>query len=174
MRKNLFWWQFAGFTFVCLLGSLLHFLYDWTGGSIVVAPISAVNESTWEHMKLFFFPALIFAIIEYYIVGKIYPNYWSAKVIGITIGLVSIPIIYYTTIGAFGMSPDWVNVMIFFLSSGIAFVVESYLMLRNYPNFSIKIAIIILVLIAIAFVVLTFVPPSIPLFIDPTTGLKGI
>ena len=63
MRKNLFWWQFAGFTFVCLLGSLLHFLYDWTGGSIVVAPISAVNESTWEHMKLFFLPALIFAVV---------------------------------------------------------------------------------------------------------------
>ena len=174
MRKQLFWWQFIGFVFVSVVGTLLHFLYDWTGSSVIVAPFSAVNESTWEHMKLFFVPAVIFTVIEYYVVGKQYPNYFSAKLIGIASGLISIPILYYTTIGAFGMSPDWVNVMIFFLSSGIAFVLESYLLLRNYPNFSRKIAILVFVIIGLCFVIFTFLPLPIPLFIDPTTGLKGI
>ena len=36
-------------------GTLLHFVYEWFGGN-VWAVIGAVNESTWEHLKLLFFP----------------------------------------------------------------------------------------------------------------------
>ena len=47
-------WQWAGFGAATLLWTILYFLYDWTGGSIWVAPFSGVNESVWEHMKLLF------------------------------------------------------------------------------------------------------------------------
>ena len=57
-------WQAAGFAFATLGGTILHFLYDWTGGSILVAPFSGVNESTWEHMKLLFFPMLLFSLVQ--------------------------------------------------------------------------------------------------------------
>lgn len=174
MRKKLFWVQFVGFVFVSVVGSLLHFLYDWTKKSVFVALFSATNESTWEHMKLFFVPALIFAIIEYFIVGREYPNFWSAKLIGIVVGLLSIPILYYTFVGAFGMSPDWVNVLIFYIATALSFVVETIMILRNRPNFSIKLSIVIFVIIGLCFIIFTFLPPPIPLFVDPTTGLKGI
>ena len=38
-------WQLGGFVFTAILGTLLHFLFDWTGGSALAALFSAVNES---------------------------------------------------------------------------------------------------------------------------------
>ena len=63
MKNSFFKWQLIGFVTTVICGVLLHFLYEWSGESIWVAPISAVNESTWEHMKLLFIPMFIFAII---------------------------------------------------------------------------------------------------------------
>ena len=43
---------------VFLNGSLLHFAWEWSGRSMFVAIVAATNESTWEHLKLAFWPAL--------------------------------------------------------------------------------------------------------------------
>ena len=59
MRKRLFWWEAAGFLWTCGVGTLLHFVYEWSGENVLVAAFSAVNESTWEHMKLLFFAILL-------------------------------------------------------------------------------------------------------------------
>ncbi len=37
---------------ITILGSVLHFTYEWTGQNKFVAYFAAVNESTWEHIKL--------------------------------------------------------------------------------------------------------------------------
>ena len=42
------------FTFI--LGTLLHFTYKWSEENAIVGIFSAVNESTWEHLKLLYFP----------------------------------------------------------------------------------------------------------------------
>ena len=49
-------WETVGLLVVLAAGNLLHFVYDWTGQSPIAAPLAAVNESTWEHMKLFITP----------------------------------------------------------------------------------------------------------------------
>jgi len=41
------------------IGSLLHFVYVWTGCHDVAAVFCAVNESVWEHMKIMLFPMLV-------------------------------------------------------------------------------------------------------------------
>ena len=64
MKQRSILWQAAGFALVTFVGTILHFLYDWTGESILVAPFSGVNESTWEHMKLLFWPLFLFALIQ--------------------------------------------------------------------------------------------------------------
>lgn len=175
MKKSLKLWQIGGFVFTCTAGVLLHFLYDWTNHSIVVAPFSAVNESIWEHMKLLFFPMLIFAMTEYKFIGKNYENFWCAKSAGSITGLLLIPIIYYTYTGVLGVNADWFNIIIFFIAAGTAYYLENIL-LKNKMNFckSPLIAFVILCLIAVLFVVMTFVQPKIPLFQDITTGNYGI
>lgn len=50
-----------------ILGTLNHFLYDWSGKNPVIALFTPVNESVWEHMKLLFFPFLLLSLIEYII-----------------------------------------------------------------------------------------------------------
>ncbi len=85
-------WQVMGFLFTAIAGTLLHFLYDWSGQSLLIAPFSAVNESIWEHMKLLFFPMLLFAAAESRFISGKYPNFWCAKLLGIAAGLLLIPV----------------------------------------------------------------------------------
>ncbi|MBE7080758.1 MAG: hypothetical protein E7371_05935 [Clostridiales bacterium] len=173
MKKHLFLWQFAGFTLAVALGSLLHFLFEWTG-AFALAPISAVNESTWEHMKILFFPMLFFACAQYWFFRAEFYGFWWIKCIGSIVGILAIPTLFYTYNGAFGKTPDWLNITFFFLSAGIGFGVEYWLFRKElsfpYPC----IAFIGMLIIALLFVVFTFYPPYAPLFQDPVTGLYGI
>ena len=47
MKQRSILWQAAGFATVTFGGTILHFLYHWTGRSILITPFSGVNESTW-------------------------------------------------------------------------------------------------------------------------------
>ena len=78
MKQRSILWQSAGFAFVTFGGTILHFLYDWTGGNILVLPFSGVNESTWEHMKLLFWPLFLFAMVQRQFFNN-QENYWCVK-----------------------------------------------------------------------------------------------
>lgn len=174
MKRDISLWQFAGFAVTSLVGTLLHFLYDWTNQSILIAPFSAVNESTWEHMKLLFFPMFIFALIQSRFF-KTYENFWCVKLAGIVTGLVLIPVLFYTYNGVFGKSPDWVNIAIFFIAAALSFILEARLFKKDRMHCkSPWISVTLICIIAILFVVFTFATPQIPLFQDPLTGTYGI
>ena len=173
MKQNLFLWQFVGFTVSVALGTLLHFIFEWTSLTIF-APISAVNESTWEHMKILFFPMLFFALVQYVFFKGDYLGFWWIKLIGTIVGVLSIPVLFYTVSGVFGKTPDWLNIILFFISAFLGYLVEYHLF---YVDFSPKfqfIGFIILILIASAFILFTFYTPKLPLFKDPLTGLYGM
>ncbi len=173
--SNLAKWQIGGFVFTSAIGTLLHFLYDICGKSIILAPFSAVNESTWEHMKILFIPMLIFALIENKFIGGRYPNLFSAKLLGILLGLILIPVLFYSYTGIIGKSVDFINIAIFFIVSAVVYYVET-LLIKNRATLGInpKIALIIICLIFLTFAITTFIQPDIPLFIDSTTGKSGI
>lgn len=174
MKRELSLWQFAGFALSSLGGTLLHFLYDWTNENILIAPFSGVNESTWEHMKLLFFPLFIFALIQSRFF-KEYENFWCVKLAGIVTGLVLIPVLFYTYNGVFGKSPDWVNIAIFFISAAAAFLLETRLFKKDCLHCKRPwLAFGSICLIGVLFVVFTFATPQIPLFQDPLTGTYGI
>ena len=174
MKRNISLWQTMGFGITVLCGTLMHFLYDFTGENPFAAAISAVNESTWEHMKLFFIPAFIFAIVQ----RRFFPqqkDFWCVKLIGIALGLILIPVLFYTYNGALGTSPDWVNIGIFIVSSAAAFYVET----RLFKSASIRcsadyLGFVLLLLLAALFLFFTYFPPKLPLFQDPTNGSFGI
>ena len=104
MNRSLYLWQIAGFLFVSIIGTLLHFTYDLSAQNFAVALFSAVNESVWEHMKLFFFPVVFFALIEYFFWGKQNKHFWSIKLRGVVLGIVLNIVLYYLISGAFGIS----------------------------------------------------------------------
>ena len=83
LKTNLF-----RFIFISVLGVLLHFTYEWSGDNAVVGLFSAVNESTWEHLKLLFFPFLLLTILEVLLRGNMLPEqFLSARVLGILAGM---------------------------------------------------------------------------------------
>ncbi len=174
MKRTLSVWQLAGVTFTAVLGTLLHFLYDWTG-SPLVAPFSAVNESTWEHIKILFFPMLIYALVQSVFFKDEYKNFWFIKLLGIAVGMLLIPVLFYTYNGAFGESPAWLNVIFFFIAAGAAYLLEGFLLKREWswalPSACSK---VVLFALALAFVAFTYFPPQVPLFQDPITKSYGL
>ena len=174
MKRSIAVWQLAGFAFTAVLGTLLHFLFGWTN-SPFVAIFSAVNESTWEHIKLFFFPAFAFAIFQARFFVADYPEFWYVKLIGIVVGCTLIPVLFYTYNGAFGRSPDWLNIVFFFIAAGIPYLLEGYLFKAALvPCDNRILPISLLLLLAFLFAVFTFYPPRVPLFQDPIFGSFGI
>ena len=167
-------WQAAGFAFTVVLGTLQHFLYGWTGGSRWVAPFAAVNESTWEHMKLLYFPMLLFAVVQSFY-GREYPHFWCVKAVGTVTGLLLIPLLFYACNGAFGRSSGWVNIALFFVSAAGAFLLETHLFRRGGGACSTPwMGGVLMAALGVLFVVFTFLPPPLPLFRDPLTGTYGL
>ena len=176
MRKRLFFWELAGFLFTSAMGSLLHFVYEWSGGSLAAAVVSAVNESTWEHMKLLFVPMFLFSVVQACVLGKNYPNFLAVRAVSILTGLALIPVLYYTYTGAWGQMRDWANIAVFFLAALGAFLLDFCLLRRNRLSapWQQVLGLIVLWALAFCFVWCTFRPPHIALWRDPLTGTYGI
>ena len=166
-------WQLLGFAVTSFGGTLLHFLYDWLLEAAWIAPFSGVNESTWEHMKLFFWPTFLFAIVQSFFFRE-RREFWCVKLRGILLGLVLIPVLFYTYNGVIGQSPDWINIVIFFLSAAAAYLYETKLFRSEKPPCRRPTgALAALCVIAVLFIVFTFATPEIALFKDPLTGSYG-
>lgn len=173
MKRSFKLWSLWGFATVSLCGTILHYLYDLSGKSVFLAPFSGVNESTWEHMKLLFFPMLIFAIIQsFFFCDR--RDFFYIKLRGIVLGQLLIPVIFYTYNGVIGKSPDFINIAIFFISAATVYYYEAktfqYSRVGCYGLFPL----LLIIFIAVCFVTFTFYPPELPIFRDPVTGTYGI
>ena len=169
-RDNLFWWCVSGVVAVAILGTLLHFLYDWTGESALAKPFSAIDESTWQHMKIMYFPMILFGAVEWWFFREEYPCFFGVKLVEILVGLLLIPILFYTYNGAFGKSPDWLNITIFMVADICAYAVE-YMLFKRAEGGCRKVwsvlSLTVIIVIGALFVTFTYAPPNLPLFISP-------
>ncbi len=172
-KRNIIIFSLVGFAVTSILGALFHFLYDWTHCPFI-ALFSAVNESTWEHMKIFFFPTFFFAVVQYFLGAKKTPAFWCVKLYSTALGLLLIPILFYTLRGIFGNTPDWINIAIFFVTAAITYFYEATQFLKEKPCSYQIWTFVGLCIIALAFCLFTYLTPHIPLFQDPVNGNFGI
>ena len=165
-----------GILFTILLGTLLHFTYDLSGNSDFVAILSAVNESTWEHLKLIFYPMIIFALFEFFIYGNNYPNFFTSKFMGIISGMAFITIVFYTYNGIIGTSGAIFNILLFVAGVIFAYIVYYTILNGKYLTSPLlnKLSIFALATLFIMFWVFTFYPPLLNIFKDPVTKGYGI
>lgn len=174
MKRSIGLWQLMGFAATSLGGVLFHFLYEWSGQSLWLAPFCGVSESTWEHMKLLFWPTFLFAVIESLFFRE-RKDFWCVKLKGISLGVVLIPVLFYTYNGAFGRSPDFFNIALFFICAAVAYIYET----RRFNTGSSdcrtrRLAFALLCSFALLFVAFTFATPPFDIFKDPLTGGYGI
>ena len=103
-ERRVLFYELAGIVFIIVFGSMLHFAFEWSGGQAIVGVFSAVNESVWEHLKLGFWPAIAFALIELKYLKKSTRNFMFAKTVGIYLIPIVIVVIFYSYTAILGES----------------------------------------------------------------------
>lgn len=172
-KKSILISQIISTIFTIILGTILHFTYQWSDKNLIVGSFSAVNESTWEHLKLLFFPMLITTIIGYFYLRKNIPNFLCAKAIGIITAIVSTIVIFYTYTGILGTNFAFLNILTFIISAILGEYISYKIMLSDiYCNN--KIAVFLLIILFLCFVLFTYFTPVIGLFKDPISSKYGI
>ncbi|MEG0899117.1 MAG: DUF6512 family protein [Oscillospiraceae bacterium] len=176
MKNKLEKYEIWGFVLTTIIGSLLHFAYLWSGENAFVATFSPVNESVWEHLKLLFFPYMVYAIFELIRFTDDWRGIILSKTLGVLAGMLSILMLFYTYSGIIGHHIVWIDIVIFIVSVGIAFWVsnKSFKMFKAPSNLVVIIAIFTIMLITRLFVSYTFAPPKLPLFLDTESMTYGI
>ena len=176
MRRQLIRWERGGAVFAAIAGTLLHFAYGWSGESQLVAVVSAVNESVWEHMKLLFVPVFFWSVVQLWFHGKDYPNFLAARAAAVLIGAALIPVLYYTYTGALGLQRSWANILIFFLAVAVTFLADCRLLTSGWGSrpWQQIVGLAVLWTAAFLFVYCTFYPVELPLWQDPATGGYGM
>ena len=157
------------FFIISIIGTLSHFVYEWTGKPYLIGLFFPVNESTWEHLKLLFFPSLIyFAIVQFTLKEKP-KNYISATAISIIAGMLSIVVMFYTYQGVLGKNIDFLNILIYFLGVIMTvYIMQRILKTQSYSSGTANvISLFFLLLTAILFVSFSFNPPSLGIFLPP-------
>ena len=172
-KKSILIFQIVSSIFAMILGTLLHFTYEWSGENLLIASFSAVNESTWEHLKILFFPMLITTIIGCLYFCDSVPNFLCAKTIGIITALIFTTSFFYTYAGILGTNIAILNIISFFIAIIIGEYV-AYKIVISYFSCNKKIAIISLIILLLCFIIFTYNTPQIGLFKDPITNGYGI
>jgi len=156
---------FRGFLFTAAAGTLLHFLYDWTG-SPLAAVVSGVNESVWEHMKLLFMPVFLYLAVS--------GANRAVGAVSLAVGLTVIAGVYYTYTGALGFRVTAVDIGLYYVAAAVTFWLQKRFQHRWQERWQQAVGWMLLTVLGLAFIVWTFSPPHLPLWRDPMTGGYGI
>ncbi len=165
LKKNLI----AFFT-IGIAGTLGHFIYKWSGYSTILGYIFPVNESTWEHLKLLFFPALIYFVVEYFIMIEKPKNYFPAIALSLIWGMTLIITLFYSVIGVLGFNVDFINIIIYFVGV-VATICKKNKILKSekYRSKNAFVAsLLYLATMALLLILFSYNPPNLGIFKNPT------
>lgn len=155
-----------GWCFTVIAGTLLHFLYAWTQENRVVGLYSAISESTWEHLKLLFFPSLAYTIWEYLWIGHRYPGYVLRRFQGTVLGMLAILALFYTYTGICGTNFLPADILVFLLGT----TVTARYTWRNFQRCTPKrdwIGVLLFAAVAVCFGICSLWPPRFGMFLAP-------
>ena len=164
-------YNIIAFLVIGLLGTLSHFVYEWSDFNKVVGYFFATNESTWEHLKLLFFPTILFSIIEYFFVKKEITNYIPTVIISVIVGMVSIIILFYSYKGVLGYGIDAINIAIFYIALIISLIVKNKIIESElFSSTNANLLFLLLgVFITFLFVNFSYSPPALGIFTPPVS-----
>ncbi len=171
MDQTLIMW--IGVVVISAVGTLAHFLYELSHHNHIIGLFAAVNESTWEHIKIALTPSLLWGLFDGYLYGE-NPNYFCAKLISLLVLVVAIPVMFYSYRKFAKKSILFVDISIFYISiilSQLAF----YAIINLAPMWHIfeYYSCIGLFIFFGCYMTLTLAPLKTFLFKDPINGKYG-
>lgn len=164
-----------GVPVIYLIATALHFFYDLSNGSVLSILFSAVNESVWEHVKIFAVGFVIWTFVELLWTKPPFKKFITAKTLSLYFLSLSIIVFFYsytTVVGEPILAVDLISSFIFVVLTQYI----SYRLVVSDNNISdyFAVAIMLLMLFFVMFFSFTLFPPKIDLFKDPVTGMYGI
>ncbi len=152
----------------------LHFVFRWFGPGALTILFGAVNESVWEHVKIFSAAYAGWALLQLMWVRVEFRRYVVAKCAGLYALMGGIILFHYGCIALLGKAVVWLDI----LGSAVLVILAqllscrltlSPLPLREYfmP------AVCLLSLYYLMFFSFTIFPPKTELFRDPLSGGYG-
>jgi hypothetical protein len=179
-RRRILGWETAAVLFIFLSGSMVHFAFELSNFSLAVAPFAAVNESIWEHLKMVFWPGLIFFTVQYYFLRneRCAKQFWTAKALCLFLMPFLIAAGWYVVVAVTGAHYFLVDIALFiFAILAAQFLSYTLLSRKIVTKPQPRLALLVILLIALAFALFTFFPPKVSLFEHGTlenTGQYGI
>jgi hypothetical protein len=159
-----------------LLGSVLHFLFDWTKHNRFIAFFSAVNESYWEHIKIAIWPVFLLQIVLFSLGGYNVFSFVPAA----TIALYSIPVSMVGLVFLYKSVTKrnilWLDISIFFVCIAVAQSIFVLVLGQLAPTSgTVVMSSLFLLGLVVAFLLFTFRPPTEPdVFLDPIKKDYGL
>lgn len=173
MKKVLLWESVGAFVII-IAGTLLHSAYHNTNYWLL-ALISPVNESVWEHLKIGIVPVLFFALIEYPFIKAITKNFLEAKVAQAYTTAIATLVIFYSYTFVLGHNLLPLDILTFILAVIIGqYVSYRLLTLKELDEFFAHLASSALYIMIGVIIYVTYFPPHYPIFVDSLTGKYGM
>lgn len=167
----MFW---IGIIIICVIGTLLHFTYELSHHNKYVAIFSAVNESTWEHIKICMTPTILWSIYEIITYGFSL-KFLVAKSLSLLTIILLIPILFYSYNIFTKKSILFIDVICFYVTVICSQFVFKYFINLNYiSNIYVYLSIALLIVEIGSYLYLTFNPFNDFLFKDPITHRYGL
>ena len=157
-----------GVGFVIITGTISHFIYEWSGQNFILGFFFTVNESTWEHMKLCFFPMLLYFLFMKLGLKVSNPCTVSSMLAGLLLGTCLIPVIFYSYSGILGQNYIVLDIATFVLSVLLGFLSFYKLSLSCKAQHRLRWLIFGVIVFAICFAIFTYLPPEFGIFIAPS------
>ncbi|MFX1573323.1 MAG: DUF6512 family protein [Promethearchaeota archaeon] len=175
LKNSILKWEIGGIIFISLVGALFHFVFEWLGHWEYIGGFFPVNESVWEHLKLPYWPLIIFSLIEYQYIKEGTNNFIVGKTLAALISIVIIIITFYTYTAILKTEILIIDISSFIVGVAVGQLISyKILTISKVPKLIIIFSWIIFITLGLIFMLFTYLPPHLPMFQDPLTGLYGI
>ncbi|MBR3169397.1 hypothetical protein IKF23_03065 [Candidatus Saccharibacteria bacterium] len=171
MDQILFTW--ISVVVIFSIGCLAHFLYDIMKGPKALGLFAAINESTWEHIKIAITPTLLWGLVDGYLYGE-NPNYFTAKLASLLVITFFIPFVFYSYTRATKKPILPIDILTFAASIVLAQFTFYFIINQSaVPHWATYLSGIGCFMFFGAYMTLTLLPLKGPIFKDPITGKYG-
>jgi|SRR6056297_1255649 len=174
--RRIFLFELGGAVFMVVVGSALHFLFDLAGGWAPLALIAAVNESIWEHLKLAFWPGLVWAAVAPMPAGLQRRELLAVKGPGLLVTAVLIVVVFTTYVTILGHNLLVLDIGTFVAAILVGQALSAALLARGVfrRGVVLRAGLGLLGLQILAYSLFTVMPPDHWLFVEASSGLRGI
>ena len=155
-------WELISGSVVLALGSLNHFIYEWSGNSEGVKWFAASNESVFEHMKLAVWPFFLMTFLMHFLVRE-EEDVWFGRTMGFLLLLLFIPLVFYLyTSGHDRESILAVDILTFVFAVTLGHLL-SFVFSKQFPKptkWKLALGITLHLIVLFLFVLFSYLPPT--------------